>query len=413
VAGVFGLVGDFGLTKLGVREAACRPAVVGAVIGTVVGLRLGLAVVAAGGAQLVLLAVGAGHDVRLGMFVLSVSYLGEALLSVVIVFHVTVRQQYEAFIRVAMEIVELAVLVVLIARSASLVALMAAPVAGTSVGVVLALACTRRRFGVRMSFSAARARGLAREALYVGPAALLAVAYLKVDNVVLGALRPPRELGIYGAAYQPIEYLVIGSAILVNVLFPLLAACWETDHDRFVLLYQRGCAALVAVTLPVAVIALLASPAIVDTVLEPRYGPSAGVLRLLSVALVFMVVHSWQAYVLLAAAQQRVMVACMGAALVLNVLLDVVLVSAFGYTGAGVAALATSAAVCWWTTGATARLARASFDWASLGRIAVAGVVMVVVGRVALLAGLGWLPGTVAAVVAYAAVLLRLEVFLP
>jgi O-antigen/teichoic acid export membrane protein len=375
-----------------------------------VGLRLALAVVAAGGAQLTLLAIGAGPTARLAMLVLSVSFLCEALLSVVIVFHLTVRQQYEAFIRVAMEVVELAVLVVLIAGSASLVALMTAPVAGAAVGAVLALACARRRFGVRMSFSADRARRLARETVYVGPAALLGIAYLKVDNVVLGALRPSHDLGIYGAAYQPIEYLLLGSAILVNVLFPLLAACNDTDHDRFVGLYRRGSDALVAVSLPVPVLALLAGPAIVETVLEPRYAASAGVLRILSVALVFMVLHTWQSYVLLAAGQQRVMLRCMGAALLLNVVLDIVLVSAFGYTGAAVAALATSGAVCWWTTRAMVRLAGASLDGHSLGRVLVAGVVMAAAGGLVLLAGLPWPVAAAAALAVYIAALHRLGV---
>jgi O-antigen/teichoic acid export membrane protein len=413
VAGVFSLVGDFGLTKLGVREAACEPATVGTVIGTVVGLRLALAVAAAGGAQLALLAVGADRAARLGMLVLSISFLTEALLSVVIVFHLTVRQQYEAFIRVVMEVVELAVVAVLIAASGSLVALMAAPVAGAAVGAVLALVCARRRFGLRMSFSAGRARKLARETVYVGPAALLGIAYLKVDSVVLGALRPSRDVGIYGAAYQPIEYLLLCSAILVNVLFPLLSAWSETDRDRFVRLYRRGSDALVALTLPVPILAGLAGPSIVETVLESRYADSAGVLRLLSVALLFMVVHSWQSYVLLAAGQQRVLFRCMGAALILNAVLDVVLVSAFGYTGAGVAALVTSAAVCWWTTRAMTRLAHASLDRASLARVLIAAVVMAAAGRLVLLAGLAWPVAAVAGLVAYVAALQRLGVANP
>jgi O-antigen/teichoic acid export membrane protein len=228
--------------------------------------------------------------------------------------------------------------------------------------------------------------------------------------VVLGAMRPAHDVGIYGAAYQPIEYLVLGSAILVNVLFPLLASWNETDHDRFVSLYRRGTDALAAATLAVPVLAVLVGPPVVDAVLEPRYGPSARVLLLLSVALVFIVAHTWQAFVLLAAGQQRVMLGAMSVALALNIVLDVALISAFGSTGAALATLATSAAVCWWMTGATTRLAGASVDAGSLCRVAAAAMAMAVAGWLALLAGLAWPLVAAAALAVYVVALRRLGV---
>lgn len=410
VAGIFGLVGDFGLLKLGVREVARRPETASTVIGTVVALRLALGLAAGGGAQLTLLALGASSTMRLAMLVLSVSFLCEAVCSVAITFHVSLRQQYEALARVVMEAVELVVLLLLISRSAGLVGLMAAPVVGASVGTALAFVCARRRFGLRLSFAPGTARWLLRESWVVGPAALLGVAYLKVDNVVLAALRPSRDVGIYGAAYQPIEYLVLGTAVLVNVLYPLLARWYSTDHHRFVRLYQRGTDALLAATLPVPILAGFVAPPLVDAVLAPRFGPSAGVLRLLSVALVFMVLHSWQAFVLLAAGEQRAMLRCLSAALVVNAALDVALVAAFGYTGAGIATLATSALVCCWTTGAVARLTGASLARDSLFRLAGAALALTAICALALGAGLSWWLAIMLALAGYALALLRLGV---
>jgi O-antigen/teichoic acid export membrane protein len=408
VVGLFGLAGEFGLPKLGVREVARQPERAGAVIGTVVGLRLLLSIAAAAGAQLAMVVLDTRAAMRLAVLVLCLTYVCESLLSVAIAFHVALRQEYEAVVRVAMEATELAVLLVLISRRASLVMLMAAPVVGAVTGAVLALLWSRRRFGLHLSFVPRTARALLGEAIYVGPAALLGVAYLKVDHLVLAGLRPAREVGIYGAAYQPIEYLLVALAILNNVLFPLLARWHATDPGRFVPLYRRATDAFVAVTLPVPVLAAFVAPDVIAVALAPRFAPSAGVLRLLGVALVFMMLHTWQGTVLIAAGQQRIMLRCLAAALVVNVALDVVLVSWFGYTGAGLATLATSALVCWWTTRATRLAAGAALDYGSLARVVAAAAVMAVTCAATLAVGLPWWLAAGVALAAYGLALLRL-----
>jgi hypothetical protein len=57
---------------------------------------------------------------------------------------------------------------------------------------------------------------------------------------VLASFRPSREIGLYGSAYQPIEYAFLATAVVINVAFPLLSQSWGTDHERFVRLYRRG-----------------------------------------------------------------------------------------------------------------------------------------------------------------------------
>jgi len=51
----------------------------------------------------------------------------------------------------------------------------------------------------------------------------------------LGHTTPqPADLsGYYGAAYQPIEYLLLASAVVINVLLPQLARAHEGDVIRF------------------------------------------------------------------------------------------------------------------------------------------------------------------------------------
>jgi O-antigen/teichoic acid export membrane protein len=376
VTGLLGLLPDFGLSKLAVREAARDMAATPVLVGSVVAVRLAISVVAALLAQGVVALVGGGPGVRAATAIASLLFLSESILTVVVVFHVRLKQQYEAFVRVAMEAVETGLTFWLIARSASLVVIICAPVVGAAIGVVLAMVIARRRFGLSMRFDRTRARDLLRQAMPIGPAVLVGVAYLKLDGVMIAALRPQREVGIYGAAFQPIEYLFLASAVLINVLFPLLARTHGSDHDRFVGVYRRGTEALLALVMPVAILLAFVAPALVRVVYAPAFAASAQPLQVLGVALVLMTLNAWQGFVLLAGGRQRVTLAYNLWALGINALLNFGLVWLVGYMGAAFTAVATAAFVTACSTAAISRLLSATLDLGRLARVVAANLAL-------------------------------------
>jgi O-antigen/teichoic acid export membrane protein len=229
-----------------------------------------------------------------------------------------------------------------------------------------------RRFGVRLGFDAHLARRLMAAALPVGPALLLGAAYLKLGGVVLAAQATPREVGIYGAAFQPIEYLLLATAVLINVLYPLLARWHSAEPDKFLVVYRRGTEWLLAAMLPVPILLAFSAGPVVSFVFEPRFAASAGPLRLLALALVLMSVSAWQAFVLLAGGRQRVTLVYDGVALAFAGLLGVLLVPSLGATGAAIATLAGSLVVAAWSTIASGRLLGATLDLQGLARVGAA-----------------------------------------
>ena len=229
VAGLTGLVAELGLPKLAVREVSRDPETAGKVIGTVTVIRLVLAVVAAGLAQLALLALDASAEVRVATLVAGLLAVSEALMSVVVVFHVSLRQQYEAVARSAANVVKLAAVLALVAAGAGLVALVAAPALTAFVAVVLGRRIAVRRFGLRLSFDRSIVRSLLREAAPIAPATIIGVLYLKLDALMVGLLGSRHAVCVYGAAYQPIEYVFLASAVIIGVLFPLLARAQGRD----------------------------------------------------------------------------------------------------------------------------------------------------------------------------------------
>ena len=343
-------------------------------------------------------ALGGSGDLLAAAAVISLLYFTEAALAIVIRFHVRVQQQYEALVRVIVEALETTLVLVLIVKGASLVTLMAAPPAAAGIGVALAYVLARRRYGRLPRLQLRVAPTLLREALPIGLTLLLAAAYLRSPALLVASLRDAAEAGFYGAAYQPVEYLLLASAVVINVLLPLLSRAFVADTARFATLYRRGTEALLALTIPVAAVIVVAGPALVGAVYGPEFEASATPLRLLGVALVPMVMNFWHSIVLLAGGQQRLTLAYDLLAFAVTIVLCVALIPTFGARGAAVSLLATSVVVVACAVVATAVRLDVTVDLARVGAIvglgllaggASFGLASVVPAPLALAVGLG------------------------
>lgn len=379
VTALVGLIADFGLGSLAVREITAARVEEGQIVGTVVVLRLVLGLSAMGAAQLVLALMHQSQLVHVAAAVASAVCLADAALgAVVVVFQVRIMQHYEAFIRIVMEAIETAVILLLVSRRADLPLLVAPPVLGAVVGATLAFGVARHRYALRPRFEAGQLRRLLTQALPIGPALFLGVVYLKLDNLVLAAMRPKREVGLYGSAYQPIEYMFLAAAVVVGVVFPLLSAAHgRADHEAFVRLYRRGTEVLVIAALGVPVVMLFLARPLVTLVFGEAYADAAGPLQLLSVVLVLMTVNGWQSIVLLAGGLQSVTLKYNAVALGVSLCLCVICVALFGLMGAAFAALGTASFVLYSSTAAIRRHLGATLDLQRLAKIGLAGAITV------------------------------------
>jgi O-antigen/teichoic acid export membrane protein len=402
-----GVIADFGLPKLAVREMVRPGEDQDAVAGTIIVIRLALAVVAVLACQVVLALFRQSPSAHQAAAVASLVIIAEAVLGVLVVaFQIRLVQHYEAGIRVVAEALETSLVLLLVARHATLPWLFVPPVVGLVVALVLATALTRHRFALRPRLVVARVRPLLMEALPLGPALLAGVLYLKLDSFVVAALRPSRDLGIYGAAYQPIEYLFLATAVIINVLFPMLARAWgEGEPERFLAIYRRGTELLVIVTGFVTATVVFIAAAMVRTAFGPAYAGAAAPLSVLSVALVVMTVNAWQSLVLLSGGHQRVVLRYNLIALGLAVVLCAVLVHFVGTVGAAVSALVIGIFVLWASTRAVRLRMHATLDGRRLGQVAVASLVTAAVVAALTAAHLPWPLTAIAATVPYAAAL--------
>ncbi|MCZ7527866.1 MAG: oligosaccharide flippase family protein [Acidimicrobiia bacterium] len=407
---VTGLVADFGLNKLGVRDVAAHESDEPEVVGTVIALRLGLAVVAAGVFQAVLLGLGRSAEVHTAAALASLTFVASALMSVVISFEVRLQQHIPAFTLLLGEIIETGLVLWLVRHHGSLSQLYGAAALGTGVAAAVAVVLARRRLVLRPRFDASRMAPLIRGALPLAAASLVGIVLIKLDTFVLVLLRPRREVGLYGAAYAPVEYLAVAAVVLVSVLLPLLARYHVTDRARFVAVYRLGTEALLAFVLPMAVLlAVVAGPAI-DVVYSGQYRGATTPMRLLGFGLVVMSLSAWYAIVLLAVGQQHLIVRYTAAMLGVAAVVHPVLIAWLGATGAALGVLAVGLLTAAWAGRLVRRMTDARVDVSRVARVVGAGAAIGVVAVGLDVAGVGVWPAAACGALVYVPTLFLLGV---
>lgn len=411
VSGFIAISSDVGLTKLAARAASLDSDGGPAVIGTVVLARVVLALAGIAAAELLLTLAGASSVVRIAVAIAGSLSVAQAVLTLFVVFQVRVEQQWEALVRVSMELVEFGVVVGLVVARGTFYEIVAAPVVGAMVGVLMTAAIVRYVFAFRPAASSAVLRPLGRQALLVGPATLIGVCYLKLDALVVAAFRPARELALYGAAFQPIEYLLLASAIVVDILFPLLTRARDSDPQRFRTLYRRGSEALVALTVPVGVVTAFYAPHVVHAAFGARYAGSAAPLRILSWALVFMVINTWHGFVFLAGGLPRIPLYYQSAGLLANVGIDLALIGRIGYLAVAWGTLATSAGITVVSAVLALRRLPAGVDRLRMARVLAASGLLAGLLALATAARVEWLAAAAVAAIAYPGLLAACGVF--
>lgn len=389
---IVALISDFGLNKIGIREVARVVSDEAQIVGTIIVVRLALAGIAALTIQSILLALDRSAEVHTAAAAASIAFIGNALLSVTIAFNVRLQQHLEAFTVLFGEIVETSIVIWLVTHHGSLTQLYVAVAVGASLAGAIAIFLARRRLALRPSFERALVAPLLRGAWSLALASLVGVVLIKLDSFMLAVLRTRREVGLYGAAYAPIEYLAIAALVLVTVLLPLLSRYAFTDQERFVSVYRLGTEALVAFVVPIAIlVALLAEPA-VDLVYSEKYADAVVPMRLLGLGLVSMTFTAWYATMLLAVNRQQLILRINTVMLVVGLAMHAVLISLFGPSGA-----ATGVVLVGLITGTAAgvlvkRLTHVTLDLGRLARVTLAAACIALVGGGAALVGLDpWL----------------------
>lgn len=223
-------------------------------------------------------------------------------------------------------------------------AVMAIVVASYAAGAA-ASALLLRRLGVRigLAWGSETLRDLRRVAPTFLLISVFATLSWRVGILLLGSLRTIEEVGQYGAAWRLLELALIFPQSLCLALYPSMAAARD-DGDALGWLGDTAARYLLAGSIPAAIVVSLAAGPILTLLFGAEF---AGASDTLTVLIWVVVPYAWvrfNAYSLLAAERQHIDLAFNAGTMVLNFVLNLVLIPAYGALGTAMALLATMTA---------------------------------------------------------------------
>ncbi len=342
----FHLLTDLGLQTILVREMARGPEKTDALLGAALTIKLIAAFVSAGMAVFLIGFSGAHASAAglvawaaLGLFLsFRLSSVRQILDSI---FQVRLEMRVPVALGVASELLSTLGLLAAAWWGLSLIWLLAIQNLAYLPGTWFLVRLTRGRIRLRPAWSWTTLIGLLKESYPLGLANLFTLAYVKLDILMLAAMRGDEAVGIYAAAYRLIGSLTILPTAILGSLFPLISQYARTAPEALPRIFQKSLNVLMMLALPVAVGGTVFSREIIALVYGERFADAAGVFRILSWAVAFSFLSYLLTSALNAMGRQCVYLALTAAMTVLNVGLNWMWIPRYGYMGAAVATLIT------------------------------------------------------------------------
>jgi O-antigen/teichoic acid export membrane protein len=345
-------LGQMGLEPAAVRRAAAEPARSGSWLGALVVVRFILTVPATVVAIVCVLVVSSSHDMALAGTLICLTLLLSAPAALRAVFQLRMRNDVPVAVATVNSVLWTGGAAGLSAAGTGMVGLatLFLVVAVVSTALLAALALRAQRLRLRQG--ARCARELLRVGIPLGIGGLLALAYARIDQILVFTLAGRRDAGLYAAVYRVVDQAEFVPISLTTTLLPLLSAAHPADPARLRRLLQLGLDVLAVASLPALAFAIVAAEPAVRLLFGPEFTDAAPALPVLVASYVLTCFGYLDGIMIVVLGLQGRLVAYAAAALVFNVGLNLVLIPPFGFLAAAWTTLATQLLVlglCWTT----------------------------------------------------------------
>jgi PST family polysaccharide transporter len=371
------LVVNFGFTTLGIRDLARDPGRAREVMAEVLALRGVLSLVGAGAIVALAPAIAADPVSRKVLPITALMVI-TATLTFDWVAQGLQRLRVIAVARVAGQaIYGVLVPLLLVGGVTGAIRFAWLNVLGLAVTAAVTLVWTWRVAGPPFAWVSPR-RLLRRLATSVPIGISLAVIqFYAIDAVMLGYLRNPADVGQFGVAYR-VPLALVGFGVgYVAALYPHAAALFVEDRERLRRQVLRLASLGAALALPLGVGATVAGSGLMPVLFGSKYAAAGDPFVVLVWAVAVIVVSINFSNVLLACGDERRYALGVAVGAVLNVVLNLVLIPAYGTVGAAVSTLTAELAIlAYMLVRFTRVLGPLRFEWGRIGRSAVATALM-------------------------------------
>lgn len=228
-------------------------------------------------------------------------------------------------------------------QGGSIVVVSAAFPIGSMISLILAIGFYRNQFGltIQPEFNPSEYRKLIRAAYPFWLVSLLAVVQSRSGLILLNLFHGDRAVGIFTAAHSLVAGATILSGAVVNSMIPSLSRIYLRSIPRLQAIYRRSLLLLFALGVPGAFIISMVARPLILWVFGPDFDEAAGVLQILSWAMLLAFLSSLSSGFLAGSNLQHQWLKIAVVATIVNLGSGLVFVPPLQSIGAGIVAVLT------------------------------------------------------------------------
>ena len=182
---------------------------------------------------------------------------------------------------------------------------------------------------------------LAKEAIPLGFKRVMRRIGFRIDTLILAAFKSSAEVGLFHGVYKMVQALQFLAEGALQAIFPIFSRHYGTSHGSFDLAYEKSFKFLSIIGVPIAIFLSFFSHEIIMLVLGKKFIAAVSALQILSWMIAFMFLSNLMENVLVAGGKQSICTLVTGVALAINLILDLLLIPRWSFTGASIATLIT------------------------------------------------------------------------
>lgn len=180
-----------------------------------------------------------------------------------------------------------------------------------------------------------------KEALPFCLSTLFSTVFFWVDSVMLSYIKGDSAVGWYNAAYRIMFALLLIPTTFRSVILPVMSKFYITSESSLRLSHEKFFKYMVVLGVPIAVGITLLSQRLILLIFGTEYTNSITTLQVLMWSAVFIFMNIPFATLFAALNRQEISTKISGLALALNVILNIVLIPRYSLIGASISSLAT------------------------------------------------------------------------
>ncbi len=162
---------------------------------------------------------------------------------------------------------------------------------------------------------------------------------LQADILIMSFLLPTDQIGFYAAAHTIIAMIAFTQYGYHAALYPMMTRLYQENQESLWSVYRRLFRIVGWIVFPAAVLLSGMAEPILHAIFTPAFDPSVSIMQWLVWVLVLQFLDEPNSRLIIISGHQSVVTRLLGASMLTNIILNIILIPIFGIPGAAIAKL--------------------------------------------------------------------------